>query len=64
MQELEKILEEIDCRAEKVRAIPTSEERGIELPDGEEIYHDGRIQGRYEELIWCKNIIRKHMNDG
>ena len=60
--QLEKILEEIDQKIAKVRSIPISEDEFA--ADGEEIYYNGKTQGRYEELIWCRNIILKHMNDG
>lgn len=60
--QLEKILEEIDQKIAKVRAIPISEDEFA--ADGEEIYYNGKTQGRYEELIWCRNIILKHINDG
>lgn len=60
--QLEKILEEIDQKIAKVRSIPISEDEFT--ADGEEIYYNGKTQGRYEELIWCRNIILKHMNDG
>ena len=60
MQELEKILEEIDRKIAKVESIPISEDEFA--ADGEEIYDNGKTQGRYEELIWCRNIIRKHLS--
>ena len=34
---------------------------GIEFPDGEESYSDGVIQGRFDELMWCKNLINQYM---
>lgn len=60
--QLKKILEEIDQKIAKVGSIPISEDEFA--ADGEEIYNNGKTQGRYEELIWCRNIILKHINDG
>lgn len=61
---IENILKEIELKIKMVSSIQTSEDKGVEYPDGEECYKDGVIQGRYEELLWCRNIIHKHMNSG
>lgn len=61
MNVLEKILEEIEERVNMVENIPVDEDDGF--LDGEECYEAGRIQGRYEELVWCRNIIRSHMDE-
>lgn len=61
MNVLEEILEEIEERVNMVENIPVDEDDGF--LDGEECYEAGRIQGRYEELVWCRNIIRSHMDD-
>lgn len=60
---LEKILKEIEKRAAMVKNIPTSDEEGVEFPDGEQCYEDGRLQGRFEELLRVKELIRSHMED-
>lgn len=60
MNVLEEILEEIEERVNMVENIPVDEDDGF--LDGEECYEAGRIQGRYEELVWCRNIIRSHMD--
>lgn len=44
-----------------VKNIPVNEDD--DFLDGEECYEAGRIQGRYEELVWCRNIIRSHMDE-
>lgn len=49
MQALEKILEEIEERVNIVENIPVNEDD--DFLDGEECYEDGRVQGRYEELV-------------
>lgn len=61
MNVLEKILEEIEERVNMVKNIPVNEDD--DFLDGEEYYEAGRIQGRYEELVWCRNIIRSHMDE-
>lgn len=61
MNVLEKILEEIEERVNMVKNIPVNEDD--DFLDGEECYEAGRIQGRYEELVWCRNIIRSHMDE-
>ena len=61
MNVLEEILEEIEERVNMVENIPVDEDDGF--LDGEECYEAGRIQGRYEELVWCRNIIRSHMDE-
>lgn len=62
MNVLEKILEEIKKRLNMVKNIPVNEED--DFLDGEECYENGRVQGRYEELVVCQEIIRSHMDDG
>lgn len=62
MDVLEKILEEIKKRLNMVKNIPVNEED--DFLDGEECYENGRVQGRYEELVVCQEIIRSHMDDG
>lgn len=61
MNVLEKILEEIEERLKMVGNIPVNEDD--DFLDGEECYEDGRVQGRYEELLLCRNIIRSHINE-
>ncbi len=61
MNVLEKILEEIEERVNIVENIPVNEDD--DFLDGEECYEDGRVQGRYEELVWCRGIIHSHMDD-
>ena len=61
MNVLEKILEEIEKRLNMVKNIPVNEED--DFLDGEECYENGRVQGRYEELVVCQEIIRSYMND-
>lgn len=61
MNVLEKILEEIEERVNMVKNIPVNEDD--DFLDGEECYEAGRVQGRYEELLWCRNMIRSHMDD-
>ena len=51
MNVLEKILEEIEERMNMVENIPVDEDD--DFLDGEECYEAGRVQGRYEELVWC-----------
>lgn len=60
MNVLEKILEEIDERISIVKNIPVNEDD--DFLDGEECYENGRVQGRLEELVWCRDIIRSHMD--
>lgn len=52
---MKEILDQIQERLEEVIEI------GIEFPDGEEPYSDGIIQGRFDELMWCKNLINQYM---
>ena len=61
MNVLEKILEEIEERVNIVENIPVNEDD--DFLDGEECYEDGRVQGRYEELVWCRGMIHSHMDD-
>lgn len=61
MNVLEKILEEIDEQLRIIKNIPDREDG--DFMDGEECYEDGRVQGRYEELVRCKEIIRSHMGE-
>lgn len=61
MNALEKISEEIEERVNMVKNIPVDEDD--DFLDGEECYEAGRVQGRYEELLWCRNMIRSHMDD-
>lgn len=61
MNVLEKILEEIEDHVNMVKNIPINEDD--DFLDGEECYEAGRVQGRYEELLWCRNMIRSHMDD-
>lgn len=61
MNVLEKILEEIEERLKMVGNIPVNEDD--DFLDGEECYEDGRVQGRYEELLLCRNIIRSHIDE-
>lgn len=61
MNVLEKFLEEIEERVNMVENIPVDEDD--DFLDGEECYEAGRVQGRYEELLWCRNMIRFHMDD-
>lgn len=61
MNVLEKILEEIKKRLNMVKNIPVNEED--DFLDGEECYENGRVQGRYEELVVCQEIIRSHMEE-
>lgn len=61
MNVLEKILEEIEERMNMVENIPVDEDD--DFLDGEECYEAGRVQGRYEELVWCRGMIRSHMDD-
>ena len=58
---MKEILDQIQKRLDKVAAIPTSEDEGIEFPDGEESYSDGVLQGRFEELMWCKKLISQYI---
>lgn len=55
---LNELLEEINKRKELVASLPTSEDEGYEFPDGEQIYDDGRLQGRYEELCGIERLIQ------
>lgn len=61
---LEKIFEDIELRIKMVDSIQTSEDEGVEYPDGEQCYEDGVLQGRYKELLWCRDIVRNHMDNG
>lgn len=61
MDVLEKIFEEIKKRLNMVKNIPVNEED--DFLDGEECYENGRVQGRYEELVVCQEIIRSHMDE-
>ena len=61
MNVLEKILEEIERRLNMVESIPVNEDD--DFLDGEECYEDGRTQGRFEELLWCREIIHSHMDE-
>lgn len=61
MNVLEKILEEVEERVHMVENIPTHGEN--DFLDGEECYEDGRVQGRYEELVWCRGMIHSNMDD-
>lgn len=64
MNVLEKVLEEIEERIKIIKNIPVNEDD--DFLDGEECYEEGRIQGRYEELIECRNIIhscKKMLNE-
>ena len=60
MQELEKILEEIEQRIEKERKIITGHHHDEMANDIAETFAEAFIEA-YEE---CQDIIRKHMNDG
>lgn len=59
MNVLKNILDIIEERANMVKNIPANEDD--DFLDGEECYEDGRTQGRYEELIWCRDMIRSHI---
>lgn len=61
MNVLEKILEELEERLNMVESIPVNEDD--DFLDGEECYEDGRTQGRIKELLWCRDIIRSHMDE-
>lgn len=61
MSILNKILEEIEERLNMVENIPINEDD--DFLDGEECYETGRVQGRFEELLWCRNFIRSHMGE-
>lgn len=61
MNVLEKILGEIGERLNMVESIPVNEDD--DFLDGEECYEDGRTQGRFKELLWCRDIIRSHMDE-
>ena len=60
MQELEKILEEIEQRIEKERKIITGHHHDEMANDIAETFAEAFIEA-YEE---CQDIIHKHMNDG
>ena len=60
MQELEKILEEIEQRIEKERKIITGHHHDEMANDIAETFAEAFIEA-YEE---CQDIIRKYMNDG
>ena len=61
MSILNKILEEIEERLNMVENIPINEDD--DFLDCEECYETGSVQGRFEELLWCRNIIRSHMSE-
>lgn len=61
MNILEKILEEIEERIKIIKNIPVNEDD--DFLDGEECYEDGRTQGRFEELLWCRDIICSHKDE-
>lgn len=61
MNVLEKITKEIEERVHMVENIPTHGED--DFLDGEECYEDGRVQGRYEELVWCRGMIHSNMDN-
>lgn len=61
MSILKKILEEIEERLNMVENIPINEDD--DFLDCEEYYETGRVQGRFEELLWCRNIIRFHIDE-
>lgn len=61
MNVLEKILEEIEERIKIIKNIPVNEDD--DFLDGEECYEDGRTQGRFEELLWCRDIICSHKDE-
>lgn len=61
MSILNKILEEIEERLNMVENIPINEDD--DFLDCEECYETGSVQGRFEELLWCRNIIRSHMGE-
>lgn len=61
MSILKKILEEIEERLNMVENIPINEDD--DFLDCEECYETGSVQGRFEELLWCRNIIRSHMGE-
>lgn len=62
MHVLENIVQEIEKRMKHIKNIPESEDNDEEL-DAEQCYEDGRLQGRYEELVRCREIIKNHMED-
>lgn len=61
MSILKKILEEIEERLNMVENIPINEDD--DFLDCEECYETGRVQGRFEELLWCMNFIRSNMGE-
>lgn len=61
MNVLEKILGKLEERLNMVESIPVNEDD--DFLDGEECYEDGRTQGRFKELLWCRDIIRSHMDE-
>lgn len=61
MSILNKILEEIEERLNMVENIPINEDD--DFLDCEECYETGSVQGRFEELLWCRNIIRSNMGE-
>ena len=61
MNVLEKILEEIEERIKIIKNIPVNEDD--DFLDGEECYEDRRTQGKFEELLWCRDIICSHKDE-
>lgn len=58
---LDKVLEEIEERIKIIKNIPVNEDD--DFLDGEECYEDGRTQGRFEELLWCRDVICSHKDE-
>lgn len=58
---LNEILQEIEERIKFLGIMLTSEEEGVEEPDGKQCFEDGRIQGRYEELTNCRDLIKNYI---
>ncbi len=54
-------LKRLEERLNMVESIPVNEDD--DFLDGEECYEDGRTQGRFKELLWCRDIIRSHMDE-
>ena len=61
MSILNKILEEIEERLNMVENIPINEDD--DFLDCEECYETGSVQGRFEELLWCRDIICSHKDE-
>lgn len=55
------LLEEVKKRKEIVRNRSTSEDEGCEFPDSEQIYDDGRLQGRFDELCEMERLIQSSL---